>query len=209
MWEVPHVDADTIVILGGGPSLRDTDFSKIQQQVVIGTNNAFELGDWVDYNFFMDVGWWQRNRDAAAGYKGVLITDNPDYQKIITEPFVERVIRYNTYGLDISKRDGIPWNKNSGAGAVNIAAIMGAKRIILLGFDMKPVEGAPNRGNNWHDKHKSPPDPNQYKKFLRYFDVIKTDLDKLNANGHNLQIINCTPDSALRVFPTMRLEDVL
>lgn len=207
-WEVPYVHDGTIFILGGGPSLRDCDLSLLHEQTVIGTNNAYELGDWVKYNFFMDVSWWRNNGANTASYTGTLITDNPD-TKTITDPRIKRLFRNNVYGIDTTSPSQIAWNRNSGGGAVNIAVHMGATRIVLLGFDMKPVSGAPNSGHNWHDKHKTVPAENQYKKFLRFFDAIKEDCLKLNAAGHKLEIINCTPDSALTIFPMMRLEDVL
>lgn len=207
MWEIPHVTDGTVVVLGGGPSLRDVDLSLLAPYTVIGTNNAYSLPN-VPYNFFMDIGWWKRNKDEAAGYTGVMITDAPDPEGVITEPWVKRLHRYNDYGMNISRRDGLPWNRNSGAGAINLAAIMGASRILLLGFDMQPVAGAPNKGNNWHDKHKAPPDPRQYEKFMRYFDTMKLDLERINT-VRKLEIINCTPGSALKCFPIMRLEEAL
>jgi hypothetical protein len=35
-------------ILGGGPSLNDVDFALIKEERVIGVNNAYKLGAWVD-----------------------------------------------------------------------------------------------------------------------------------------------------------------
>jgi hypothetical protein len=45
---------DTAFILGGGPSLSKVDFSLIEHRRVIGVNNAYQLGDWVDICWFGD-----------------------------------------------------------------------------------------------------------------------------------------------------------
>jgi hypothetical protein len=79
---------------------------------------------------------------------------------------------------------------------------MGAKRVILLGFDMKKGD---NDEGNWHDNHKlQGRNPNPYPRFLARFPQVKADAEKLG-----LEIINATPNSVLDIFPMKTLEEVL
>ena len=48
---------------------------------------------------------------------------------------------------------GLRVNGNSGAGAINLAYHFGARRILLVGMDMKP---GPNGEKHWHPDHPKP-----------------------------------------------------
>jgi len=55
MFKPPQIWKDGIAfILGGGPSLNDVDFDLIKNRRIIGVNNAYQLGDWVDVCWFGD-----------------------------------------------------------------------------------------------------------------------------------------------------------
>jgi len=55
MWHPPKIwNNGTVFILGGGPSLLDNNFDLIENKHVIGINNAYRLGDWVDICWFGD-----------------------------------------------------------------------------------------------------------------------------------------------------------
>ena len=54
-WNPPQIWKDqTAFILGGGPSLKDADLDLIHDRRVIGVNNAYQLGSWVDVCWFGD-----------------------------------------------------------------------------------------------------------------------------------------------------------
>jgi hypothetical protein len=54
-WLPPKIwQNSTAFIIGGGPSIKDLDVTKIQNRRVIGTNNAYQMGDWVDICWFGD-----------------------------------------------------------------------------------------------------------------------------------------------------------
>jgi hypothetical protein len=81
------------------------------------------------------------------------------------------------------------WNNTNGASAINLAYHLGAKKIVLLGFDMKKVNGK----RNWHDDHLSHKDaPDPYKKYLIPFKNISEDLEAVNV-----ELINTCMDSAI------------
>lgn len=192
-------ETSTAYILGGGPSLLTMDLTPIHDKHVIGVNNAYRLGDWVDVCWFGDYEWYGLHRLELFKFYGLKVhCCNIDAER----PGIKELGRGKPWGID-KRRDYVAWNDNSGASAINLAYHLGVRTVVLLGFDMKFGE---NRKNNWHEDHKLPPhkDWNPYPKFLRNFPIIKQEADKLG-----LTILNATPDSALDVFPMVKLEETL
>lgn len=204
----------TVYVIGGGPSLQGMDLSIIHGKPVIGVNNAFELGPWVDVTFFGDKTWWLNNYKSLLRHPSLIVTCNAwgYYSQLLR---VKRMKKNNRTGLWTRNRGGLCWNKNSGAAAVNLALHFGAAKIVLVAFDMKV--DAENGSHNWHDSHekwkgKTPSVDIYAKRFIPAFTRVKADLDKLNnsGNGHRrVEILNATPGSELKDFPMMELETTL
>lgn len=78
---------------------------------------------------------------------------------------------------------------------MNLAYLLGAKTIILLGFDMF--------GSHYFGKHPASLDvASPFKAFIHSFELI-------DCKKHDIEIINCTRSTALNCFPKMKLESVL
>ena len=118
------------------------------------------------------------------------------------------MLRGKPQGID-KRPKTISWNRNSGASAINLAYHLGAGRVILLGFDMKPNEDGEL---NWHRKHiemglnKEDAKRGQriYNRFLVCFDMIERDAQLLG-----LPIINANPDSQISNFRKVPYERLL
>lgn len=88
---------------------------------------------------------------------------------------------------------------NSGAGAIALAAKAGATRVVLLGYDCQVTDGKVHH----HGDHPAglgnagsmPKWPDQFK--------------RLAATLAGVEVVNCSRQTALRVFPRMALEDAL
>jgi hypothetical protein len=90
--------------------------------------------------------------------------------------------------------------RNSGQTAIALAAAFGAKRIVLLGFDMRFVNGR----SHHHDSYKAS-DPKLYARdFIPHFAGWNA-----MAKAAKIQVLNATPGSALREFPMINIEEVL
>lgn len=191
-------DKGTVFIIGGGPSLKGFDFSKISDKHIIGVNNAFMLGDFVDVCWFGDVNWYERNKSQLDNFKGLKYHC---CNRSASRPDTIRYTRGKPQGIDKDPTK-VAWNNNSGGSAINLAYHLGAARIILLGFDMKFNEFGEN---NWHDYHvKRDPKWNPYYRFLKCFPMIAHDAKKLG-----IEIINTSLDSALNMFPKKSIDEVL
>lgn len=87
-----------------------------------------------------------------------------------------------------------PVGTNSGLQAMRVALMLGATRILLLGIDMK--------GAHYFGKHPSAlknSTPADYQRMQRQFQRWHADVE----------VINCSPGSALKCFKTANLPDVL
>lgn len=93
---------------------------------------------------------------------------------------------------------------NSGYQAVNLAVLGGANRILLAGYDMKM---GPGGKRHWHGDH--PAALSQFhaaslERWRAAFPSMLPDLQRLGV-----EVINCTPGSAIECFPFAKLEDVI
>lgn len=185
----------TIAILAGGPSLTQQQANQVQHLVTIAINDSYQLAPWADYHYFCDSKWqkWHCDREDYQSFQGVRIT-----QDVVDEPGVIRIAGKHDKGVSESP-EVIHYGSNSGFQALNIAYLMGASRILLLGYDMKVAK---NGKAHWFGDH---PDKvrSSYLGWLSNFSVAA---DQLKGK---VEVINCSPDSALQCFPKMALTDAL
>lgn len=206
-WNVPEMwKGATVYILGGGSSLLDENLELIEDKRVIGVNCAFLLGDWVDILWFGDPPWFGWNERALAKFGGLKVCCCK--QMLFDHPTVRVLERGKAMGLEDGKnhRTRVSWNWSSGGSAVNLATLLGAHRVVLLGFDMKPDD----KGNiHWHDLHHNKLDLSKYdphSQFVEAFEFIAND-----ARNLNIEIINSTMCSVIpeKWVPKIPLEEVV
>jgi len=216
-WTVQKIWPDsTVFIIGGGKSLNRTglqwndstketikqaisnDLSCIHNERVIGVNNAFELGDWVDVCFYGDTRWLEWNQKKIIKFGGLVVCGHPQ-NKI---EWIKTVDRENGFGISRNPNI-IKWNKSSGGAAINLAVHFGAKNIVLIGFDMFAKSDGED---NWHKEHQIPNKINTspYERMLNAFAEIKLDADSLQV-----RIINTSLDSKITCFEKMTLEEAI
>lgn len=227
MWKVPKIwENGQCIILGGGssipsqfdvpqkvidgvfagqnsPAAYSPYMSVLHDKHVIAVNMAFKIGDWIDCVFFGDSNFINiaNNRSDLFEFKGLRVScadKIEDYAHVI-----------KILGRDRSKKLGIStnpslvsWNYNSGAAAINLAVHFGVKKIILLGFDMNLDS---NNNQHWHKVYDHSLDkiPELMKYHLSGFPMIARDLRTLGV-----EVINCSPNSAIECFPKMSIKEV-
>lgn len=228
-WAVPRIwNGGDVWILGGGQSVVQqfqipSDIVKkvlngtfpistyspflepIHNKHVIGINAAFEIGDWMDMVFFGDGKYFLSVQEKLAAFPKLKVSCAPVCRNLHWVKYLDR---------DGSRKHGITndptkvsWNDNSGAAAISVAAHAGAKRIFLLGFDMKMTSGE----KHWHRSYtkgkplnKPANAPVPFAMHLAGFPNIKLDAEK-----RGIEIYNVCPDSALTVFPRITLQEAL
>lgn len=89
--------------------------------------------------------------------------------------------------------------QNSGAGAASLAAHWGAERIILLGYDCQKTGGRAH----WHGDHPAGLGN------AGSLDKWPVQFRQLAQHLAHLDVINCSRETALAVFPRRPLDEVL
>lgn len=98
--------------------------------------------------------------------------------------------------------DEVGWGGNSGFQALNLAVNFGARRIILIGYDMQIANGV-----HWHGRHGSGlnnPAESNVRAWRRHFGSIAGHLADLGV-----EVVNASRETALTCFPRARIEDAL
>lgn len=194
----------TAVVIGSGPSLNEYQLIEVAlarlalRVHVIAVNNTIERATWADVAYFGDY-------TAIKHYLPKLRKLTAAEWVTIDSAAAERwkLTHVNPASANGMQLDRIRVNGNSGAQAISVAAAFGAKRILLLGFDMRndPKTGAAH----WFGQHpKNLVTVQLFEEWLHKFEFIAKD-----AKALGVEIINCTPGSALEVFPRANISEAL
>lgn len=193
-WTVPRMwEGRTVAVMASGPSMSQevADQVRAARLPAIVINNTYRLAPWADLLYAADEEWWNVNRHVPAEFPGLKASVSA----------VNGVLRLKNSGSDgfDDDRSAVRTGKHSGYQALHIAAHTGAKRILLLGYDM--------RGGHWHPEHELPLRTTMrdlYPIWAKRFDDIATHL-----KDRGIEVINCTLGSAITAFPFMPLEEAL
>jgi hypothetical protein len=190
----------TVIVAAPGPSLTEEVADACRGFPTIVVNDAWRRLPWADVLFACDTSWWQFYRGVPAfnGEKWSSHGTGNDKQ----DPALSYDIKLiaGTHGSTFSTKPGfIHWGSNSGFQAINLAIQFGAPRIVLVGFNMQKVGGK----NHFHGDHPRPLRNADPVRFITYFNQAAKQMPP------GVTIINATPDSALKCFPWMPLEQAL
>lgn len=188
---------ETVVCIGTGPSLTQTDVDACRGSRVIVINNAFKLAPWADLMYACDAKFWKWEQGAPAFHGLKYTLDRPLVPKPMLWPGVESLKDLGRTGLSLDPT-GVKTGSDSGYQSINLAVLLGAAKILLLGYDMQV--GKKDHFFGSHPDHSKPP-------FPRCLDAYKTLVEPLKAAG--VEIVNCAHGSALKCFPMASLQDAL
>lgn len=196
------------VIVASGPSLTKEDCDLTKSENVIAINDNYRMVPWAKILYACDGHWWDWHHEdeELKAFRGRKITQDEEAAK---KYGLEYIKSHETPGLCQT-----PWQisqgNNSGIQAINLAYHLGAKQIILLGYDLQARPGKP-RWFGYHPNeqdiqrsHWSNLNDNGKHRYVRYFDSVAEDAKKLG-----MEIINCSRGTALTCFPRMSLEQAL
>lgn len=193
MWK-----GERCFIVGGGPSLKDFDWNLLEGEKWIGINaawrNKIPTICYTHDQRVVDL-FESQYRDE---FNALPCRVHKHQNQVIAKKF-EGIISYQ--GCKVwskSLEQGLFNGSNSGLTAINLAEILGANPIYLLGFDMKDADGK----NQYHDVY--PPGWKQpskvYQSFIMAFKRVRGFMKS--------EIYNCTPNSALDCFDYKPISEV-
>ncbi|WP_156797875.1 hypothetical protein [Synechococcus sp. CB0205] len=213
----------TVVCIGNGPSLNNTDISALNGQLLIGTNRAYELLDIINARGFeLVIQDSHRLQEIAPSLDGLGVPLLLGSHDLTSAQFIHSKTKETLYfapklifkrdcsslvpavdmglGFSTSPLKGLFYGHSVIFSAIQIAFFYGAKRIILIGVDMDYsgashfVDGVPNIWPSF-----------SYEKHCRgMFIYFKKFLD-----NHGCQLINATPGGKVDVLPRLGLREAL
>jgi hypothetical protein len=195
--DVPQLcPGGTVVCLAGGPSLTQADVDYCRgKATVIAINDAYKLAPWADVLYACDKRWWDWHKGAGS-FKGLKYALQ---RPALKWPGVHILQNTGPHGLEL-KRNAVRNGKNSGYQAINVAVHLGAKRIVLLGYDMHIPQGGPSHWFGEHPLGGPPP----VRSFRGLFRGLVKPLQELG-----IEVVNCSRVTELDAFPRQPLESVL
>lgn len=166
-------------------------------------NCAWRLAPWADVLYACDGKWW---RSAEVGYgqsalrkfHGLKITNDEPF----SQEFDVRHIKIQHESRFIMEPGVIGNGLNGGFQALNLALHFGARRIMLLGYDMHA-----DNGLHFHKDHPQKmgnPQPATFRRYMGSFNDAMASLKEAGA-----EVVNCTPGSAMNLFPKMTTREAL
>jgi hypothetical protein len=155
-------------ILATGQSMSLSVARSVAHMPVVVVNDAFRLLPTATALAAQDIEWWRNNPDAM-GFAGRKFTSN------------------QIEGVECVAQ--VPNGASSGVLALDVAKVLGATRVMLLGFDM--------HGTHYFGPHPAPlvnTTPERFEVFQRQF----TEWGRANPA---IDVVNATPGSRLSCFP--------
>lgn len=199
----PDWTGRTAAVVASGPSASDAPLHLLADVPTICINESWRLLPTADAVYASDGGWWNE-RKGLPEFGGLKITQDAGAAARYGLHHVALGPRGRATSCRFYREPGpIGWGRNSGFQAVNLAIQFGATRIVLIGFDMRSVEGR----RHWHPDHEA---PLRNPKGTR-FDVWRKLLDDQGPllREWGVEVLNASPASALTAYPKVSLEEAL
>lgn len=186
----------TVVLVASGASAGQADLALARDWPVVVVNDAWRLAPWAAALYAADRGWWLRHySEVATTFHGERWTQD---KTAAAELCLQRIEGQHRSGL-CTTPGRIYFNSNSGAQAMNLAYHWGARRFVLVGYDM----GGPHFFGD-HPPELLQTSDRMYGGFIKAFGVIAEDCRRLG-----LEVVNTSPISRLRCFQSASLSSVL
>lgn len=194
-------------IIGGGPSVRNIDLSVLKNELTIGINRAYEL---LSPNILFGVdgqmfGWVELGKlgeeskkkfNEFTGFKVWMALHK------LYPPDIYLIEPDDRPGYRIGSTSRLAFKNNSGYGAINLAAVLGANPIYLLGFDMHGDKQGKQKW--WHNGYPVDYGENVYKRYIEEITKFAPVLEKAG-----FEVVNLSRGSALKCFKSGTLSKVM
>jgi hypothetical protein len=190
-----------VAVVASGPSTGKFPVEDLRDRfAVIAIKATVDKVPWADVVYGCDDPWW-RSRRGLQDFSGIKIS----HGRIVTSQYkdIHKVEIKSVARMLVDEPLVIGSGKNSGFQAVNLAVQFGAKKILLVGFDMSD-----RGGTHWYGRNTAPgmsnPTEFNFQRWCRDFADAKSDLDKMGV-----KVINGSPMSALKCFPFGGIQDAV
>lgn len=198
----PDWTGDVCVIVASGPSASDAKLGIANGSAkFISVNSSWRLAPWSDVLYACDHAWWS-GANGCSEFAGLKLTI--DKRASDVDGWRVNLVGCNKKD-DRAVLDGtnvVGWGGNSGFHALQLAVQFGCTKVLLVGFDLTISNGL-----HWHGPHENGmhnPCARHVERWRRVIDAAATPIGE-----RGVRVINCSTQSALRRYQTMRFEDAL
>lgn len=201
-WEPDNsYDGLTVTLIGGGPSHAEFDLALLQGHRFIAINSSCRrvrpIATADDMLYFTDNSWNENHPAYAADWPGPVVCANRHAKARLGDA----VRRIDPSALTLFMQAGPDYvQASSGHIAACLAVRMGARRIVLIGFEGQAVNGR----SHGHDDYAQRNDEAFEERFLPGWRGLVGAFQRLDV-----EVLNSTPQSAVREFPFTNLQDAL
>lgn len=187
----PDWSGKTVLVVCTGPTL-DVPAVQASHLPKIAVNTAYTVVPDADVQYAGDALFWRVHH--ARMRKAV---KHPNFWTVSPGEWagVQRWKGVNRNGLGETM---VHLNGNSGAQAINLAYLFGARRILVAGMTMSAPEGR----KHFHGDHEYPLVQSQcFDEWLHKLNAVARDAERLGV-----EIINCDPESRATMFKQGEIE---
>lgn len=196
----PDWTGQSIVLVASGPSAASVNLNEAKGRArIIAINESWKLCPWADILFAGDYKWWEAN-EGCLTFPGMKVSI--DRRACETQQWGINRLRGNRADNRIIIDLGVVGGCHSGFSALNLAVQLFPSRILLVGYDMTVEAGV-----HWHGPHRDGlknPDASRVEKWRRGVDGAAGFIRE-----RGIEVINCSPLSALRRYPKMAFSEAL
>ncbi len=185
----------TAICIASGPSLaqEDVDFCRGKGRVYV-VKECRHMAPWADVLYAADEDWWFKF-EGCPDFQGERWT----VSKKAADRFGLHYAEAKTQWHWSTTQGALATGGNSGFQAMNLAALQGAERIVLLGYDMGHAAG--QNKHWWDEKHPRHSRESNYAGWLERMDRA--------APFITVPVLNASRQSAIRCFEKVDLRGVL
>jgi len=189
------------ILIATGPSLTETVVETLRKYkdnfLIMGCNDAYKIVDFLDIHYACDDKWWEHNGIEFREKFPSLESWSQCRQELCDKYSLNRLVGEHKDNLSHDSKK-IHFGSNSGFQLLNLAWLFGCSKFYLVGYNMQMSQG---KRHFFGDHPKGLNNNSPYPRFVQSFDRIDSRIKPL--------IINCTPDSALKMFRYVDLETAL
>jgi len=212
-----------VYIVGGGPSLKDFDFSKLNGHHVIAVNKS--IFDVHHANYFLTIDYTFLRKIDLIKFNQINTT------KVFVINFVNNYIK-EVSGRIIDTRWNLPYDlkpfdviiksksingfgntfgdfrngNNSGFCALQLAILLGYTRINLLGFDLSIDKNK----THYHSGYSGTIQSQFLSRLDEYYKFFENGLIQLKDENPEIKIVSCSPISRLnQIIDYVNIEEIL
>lgn len=196
-WQIqPEWRGATAFIVGGGPSVAAIDLESLRGQKIIVINSSFRAVPFADFLIFADARWWEHNRAHLVNWKGriICLSHSPHHPALL-------MIKRKVPPASDQGNDCLALQFTTATAALDLAAKLGAARIVMLGVDGR--NGADGKTHH-HIAHPWRPLAGWEAKHRR-------DLEKMAEplKNRSVEVVVATPSAYEDIWPRVELAELL